>query len=159
MLTIARTILGRSLRGPLAGEAGVFRSFSADVKGSDTHDDFKPQIKEEEKDGGYEAVLATIKDDLINNDVFVFMKGTPDMPQCGFSQFACRVLDHYGVKYGSRNVLADPMMRQGIKDYSTWPTIPQVFVKGEFMGGADILKQMHENGDLKKLFEEFGLRN
>ncbi|CAG9462325.1 unnamed protein product [Pedinophyceae sp. YPF-701] len=76
------------------------------------------------------------------------MKGTPDAPQCGFSNAVCRVLDAYGVKYGSRNVLLDDGIREGIKQYTNWPTIPQVFVDGEFIGGCDILLQLHNSGEL-----------
>ena len=70
---------------------------------------------------------------------------------CGFSNMACRVLDAYGLKYGSRDVLADPAVREGIKKFSGWPTIPQVFVKGDFIGGSDILMEMHKSGELEKL--------
>ena len=77
-------------------------------------------------------------------------QGSPDAPQCGFSNMACRVLDAYGVPYGSRNVLADPALRDGVKAFSDWPTIPQVYVAGEFVGGADILMAMHQSGELAK---------
>jgi len=76
------------------------------------------------------------------------MKGTPNAPQCGFSNAVCRVLDAYSVTYGSSNVLADPELRDGIKSYTGWPTIPQVFVDGEFVGGCDVLLQMHQEGEL-----------
>ena len=81
------------------------------------------------------------------------MQGDPEAPQCGFSNMACRILDAYGVVYGSRNVLADPALRDGVKEFSEWPTIPQVFVKGEFVGGADILMSMHQSGELEKALE------
>ena len=95
---------------------------------------------------------------LINeNDVCLFMKGTPDSPQCGFSMTVSNVLKHFNVKFKGVNVLEDENMRQGIKDFSDWPTIPQLYIKGEFIGGCDIVKEMFEKGDLKKLLEEKSL--
>ena len=89
---------------------------------------------------------------LINeNEVCLFMKGTPDAPQCGFSMAVTNVLKHLNVKFKSVNVLEDENIRQGIKDYSDWPTIPQLYIKKEFVGGCDIIKEMFESGDLKKL--------
>jgi len=88
-----------------------------------------------------------------NNDVCLFMKGTPDAPQCGFSMAVSNVLKHLNVNFNSVNVLEDENMRQGIKDYSYWPTIPQLYVKGEFIGGCDIVKEMFEKGELKSLLE------
>ena len=92
---------------------------------------------------------------LINdNDVCLFMKGTPASPQCGFSMAVSNVLKHLNVSYKGINVLEDEKLRQGIKDFSDWPTIPQLYVKKEFVGGCDIVKEMFEKGELKKLFEE-----
>ena len=92
---------------------------------------------------------------IINeNDVCLFMKGTPDSPQCGFSMAVSNVLKHFNVKFKGINVLEDESMRQGIKDFSDWPTIPQLYVKKEFIGGCDIVKEMFENGELKKLLSE-----
>ena len=88
-----------------------------------------------------------------DNDVCLFMKGTPDAPQCGFSMAVSNVLKHLNVNFNSVNVLEDENMRQGIKDYSDWPTIPQLYVKGEFIGGCDIVKEMFEKGELKSLLE------
>ena len=88
------------------------------------------------------------------NDVLLFMKGTPVMPQCGFSAAVVGVLSHMGIKYNSVNVLEDPEIREGIKEFSDWPTIPQLYVKKEFVGGCDIVKEMFEKGELKKLFED-----
>jgi monothiol glutaredoxin len=87
----------------------------------------------------------------------LFMKGTPQFPQCGFSAAVVQILDYLGVDYGAENVLADPAMRQGIKDYSDWPTIPQLYVKGEFVGGCDIVKEMFESGELKAFFRDKGV--
>ena len=92
---------------------------------------------------------------LINeNDVCLFMKGTPDNPQCGFSMAVSNVLKHLNVKFIGINVLEDENLRQGIKHFSDWPTIPQLYVKKEYIGGCDIVKEMFEKGELKKLFVE-----
>ena len=103
----------------------------------------------------------TIKDDikiiLEKNNVCLFMKGTPEAPQCGFSLAVSNVLKHLKVKFESINVLENESMRQGIKDYSDWPTIPQLYVKGEFIGGCDIVKEMFEKGELKKVLENKSL--
>lgn len=88
------------------------------------------------------------------SDVVLFMKGTPLFPQCGFSNRAVAILDHCGVAYDSVDVLQDMEIRQGIKAYSDWPTIPQLYVKGEFVGGSDIMMEMYEAGELQQLFEE-----
>ena len=95
-----------------------------------------------------------IKKDISENDVVLFMKGTPMAPMCGFSAAVVQVLTHLGVKYKGINVLADNEVRQGIKDFSNWPTIPQLYVKGEFVGGCDIVREMAEAGELQTLFKE-----
>ncbi|WP_156840020.1 Grx4 family monothiol glutaredoxin [Novosphingobium aquimarinum] len=89
-----------------------------------------------------------------SDDVVLFMKGTPLFPQCGFSSRAVAILDHLGVAYGSVDVLQDQEVRQGIKSYSDWPTIPQLYVKGEFIGGSDIMMEMFEAGELEQLMVE-----
>ena len=95
---------------------------------------------------------------LINeNDVCLFMKGTPESPQCGFSMTVSNVLKHLNVKFKGVNVLEDENMRQGIKDFSDWPTIPQLYVKKEFVGGCDIIREMHESGELTQYFKEAGI--
>lgn len=91
------------------------------------------------------------------NDVVLFMKGTPLFPQCGFSSRAVAILDHLNVEYASVDVLQDQEIRQGIKEYSDWPTIPQLYVKGEFLGGSDIMMEMYEAGELQELVEQHGL--
>ncbi|TRD12035.1 Grx4 family monothiol glutaredoxin [Erythrobacter insulae] len=91
------------------------------------------------------------------NDVVLFMKGTPLFPQCGFSSRAIAILDHCGVAYESVDVLQDMEVRQGIKTYSDWPTIPQLYVKGEFLGGSDIMMEMFEAGELQQLLDEKGV--
>ena len=91
------------------------------------------------------------------NDVLLFMKGTPLFPQCGFSSRAIAILDHLGVDYESVDVLQDQGIRQGIKEFSDWPTIPQLYVKGEFVGGSDIMMEMYENGELAELLADKGV--
>ena len=91
-----------------------------------------------------------IKKNVTDNKVFLYMKGTPRFPMCGFSAKAVQILDHLGVEFGSANVLEDPELRQGIKEYSEWPTIPQLYIDGEFVGGSDIMLQMFESGELQK---------
>jgi len=104
-----------------------------------------------------QATQDAIKKAVTENDVVVFMKGTPTFPQCGFSSVVARVLDHMQVEYAAVNVLEDNDVREGIKAYSDWPTIPQLYVKGEFVGGCDIIKEMFEAGELQELFKEKGL--
>ena len=99
-----------------------------------------------------------IKDTTEKNDVVLYMKGTPVFPQCGFSSTVVQVLDYLGVNYESVNVLEDPEIRQGIKDYNNWPTIPQLFVKGEFVGGCDIIREMFEMGELRTLLADKGVK-
>ena len=98
-----------------------------------------------------------IKETVTTNDVVLFMKGTKTMPQCGFSSRVAGVLNFIGVEYSDVNVLADEDIRQGIKDYSDWPTIPQLYVKGEFVGGCDIITEMTLSGELDTLFAENGV--
>ncbi|MCF8878530.1 Grx4 family monothiol glutaredoxin [Hyphobacterium sp. SN044] len=104
---------------------------------------------------------ATVQDDIRDiiqsNDVVLFMKGTPVFPQCGFSSVVARVLDHLQVDYHSVNVLEDHDIREGIKAYSDWPTIPQLYVKGEFVGGCDIVKEMFEAGELQIYLKDKGV--
>ncbi|MBI36954.1 MAG: monothiol glutaredoxin, Grx4 family [Alphaproteobacteria bacterium] len=98
-----------------------------------------------------------IKHQVLENDVMLFMKGSPVFPQCGFSAAVVQILNHMGVKYSSTDVLEDPEVRQGIKDFSNWPTIPQLYVKGEFVGGCDILREMFEAGELEDYFDKAGV--
>jgi monothiol glutaredoxin len=98
-----------------------------------------------------------IRQDIAENPVVLFMKGTPVFPQCGFSAAVVQILSHFGVKFKGIDVLADPEIRQGIKEFSNWPTIPQLYVKGEFVGGCDIVREMFQSGELQQLFEEKGV--
>lgn len=102
-------------------------------------------------------VETQIKDTVTNNDVVLFMKGTKSMPQCGFSSRVAGVLNFMGVEFEDVNVLADEELRQGIKDYSDWPTVPQLYVKGEFVGGCDIITEMTLSGELDTLLTENGV--
>ena len=98
-----------------------------------------------------------IQDDIAQNQVLLFMKGTPVFPQCGFSAAVVQILTQMGVKFKGVDVLADPEVRQGVKEFSNWPTIPQLYVKGEFVGGCDIIREMYEAGELQDLLKEKGV--
>lgn len=102
-------------------------------------------------------VQTSIDNAVKGNDVLLFMKGTPTFPQCGFSSVVVQVLDYLGVEYQAVNVLDNQDVREGIKAYSDWPTIPQLYVKGEFVGGCDIVKEMFEAGELKEYFDDKGI--
>ena len=102
-------------------------------------------------------VLEQIRGEVDGHEVVLFMKGTPVFPQCGFSAAVVQILSHLGVKFKGIDVLQDPGLRQGIKDFSNWPTVPQLYVKGEFVGGCDIVREMAETGELEQLFTEKGV--
>ncbi len=99
-----------------------------------------------------------IKDTIEKNEICLFMKGTPDSPQCGFSMAVSNILKHLDVKFKGINVLENESLRQGIKEYSDWPTIPQLYIKGEFIGGCDIVKEMFEKGELLELLKKKSLK-
>ena len=101
-----------------------------------------------------EGVKSRIEKEISSNEVVLFMKGTPVFPQCGFSSMVSQVLSHIGIEFKGVDVLAEPTLRDGIKSFSDWPTIPQLYVKGEFIGGCDIVKEMYENGELQELFNK-----
>ena len=98
-----------------------------------------------------------IKNEIENNEVCLFMKGTPDAPQCGFSMAVSNMLKILNVNFKGINVLENQSLREGIKTFSDWPTIPQLYIKKEFVGGCDIVKEMYENGELKKIFDDKGI--
>ena len=98
-----------------------------------------------------------IRETIQKNDVVLYMKGTKTMPQCGFSSRVAGVLNYMGVEFADVNVLADAEVRQGIKDFSDWPTIPQLYVKGEFVGGSDIMREMYESGELLQVLKDAGV--
>jgi monothiol glutaredoxin len=102
-------------------------------------------------------VQTRIADDVKSNDVLLYMKGTPAFPQCGFSAVTVQILSHIGAKFKAVNVLEDPDVREGIKTFSNWPTIPQLYVKGEFVGGADIVTEMFQAGELQQHFTDKGI--
>ncbi len=102
-------------------------------------------------------VFKRIKDDVGANEVVLYMKGTPVFPQCGFSAAVVQVLSQLGVRFKGINVLEDPELREGIKQFSSWPTIPQLYVKGEFVGGCDIIREMFTTGELSELLKEKGV--
>ena len=104
-------------------------------------------------DNNFLDVTENIKNEIKFNEVVLFMKGTPVFPMCGFSAATAQILTNLGVKFSSVNVLDSEDMREGIKKFSNWPTIPQLYIKGEFIGGCDIIKEMYENGELIKLLE------
>ncbi len=104
-----------------------------------------------------ENIKNIIQEHIENNEVCLFMKGTPDAPQCGFSMAVSNMLKVLEVNFKGVNVLEDQNMREGIKVYSDWPTIPQLYIKKEFVGGCDIVKEMYANGELKKIFEDKGI--
>ncbi|MBN8898697.1 MAG: Grx4 family monothiol glutaredoxin [Rhodospirillales bacterium] len=104
-----------------------------------------------------DTVFDRIKGDIEGNDVFLYMKGTPLFPQCGFSARVVQILSHVGVPFQSANVLEDMELREGVKQFSNWPTIPQLYVKGEFVGGCDIVTEMFQSGELETMLSEKGV--
>ena len=121
------------------------------AENSDSHDDFSPQRKEVKADDDVQSMIAQ---HVKENPVMLYMKGTPSTPMCGFSAQVVAALKAEGVDFSSVNVLDYPSIRDGIKIYSDWPTIPQLYVKGEFIGGCDIVLGMHESGELKELLQD-----
>jgi monothiol glutaredoxin len=103
------------------------------------------------------TVQDRIQQEISDTPVVLFMKGSPVFPQCGFSAAVVQILSQMGVKFKGIDVLSDPQIRQGIKEFSNWPTIPQLYVKGEFVGGCDIVREMYETGELREVFEEKGI--
>jgi monothiol glutaredoxin len=103
------------------------------------------------------AVAERIRADISSNDVVLYMKGTPVFPQCGFSSQAVQILSMLNVAYKGVDILADPSLRQGIKDFSNWPTVPQLYIKGEFIGGSDIMREMVQSGELQKALADKGV--
>ena len=99
-------------------------------------------------------IFESIQQEINDNDIVLFMKGTTNFPQCGFSSTVVNIMRKVGAKFKDINVLADESLRQGIKDFTQWPTIPQVYIKGEFVGGCDILREMYESGELVELLKE-----
>lgn len=102
-------------------------------------------------------VFDQIRHDLSSNDVVLYMKGTPAFPQCGFSAAVVQVLNHMGVKYKGIDILTDPALREGIKQFSNWPTLPQLYIKSQFVGGCDIVREMYQSGELLETLQKNGV--
>ncbi|XP_041019444.1 monothiol glutaredoxin-S15, mitochondrial isoform X2 [Juglans microcarpa x Juglans regia] len=113
----------------------------------DTHEDFRPTNKLESSPLSLKDV---VEQDVKENPVMIYMKGVPEFPQCGFSSLAIRVLKQYNVPLSARNILENPELKSAVKSFSNWPTFPQIFIKGEFIGGSDIILNMHQTGELKE---------
>lgn len=126
------------------------RRFPVAFFSSDSHDDFAPKRKVVE---GEDEAIKIIKEHVESNPIMLYMKGNPSMPMCGFSARVVQTLQAEGVDFSSVNVLDYPEIREGVKKYSEWPTIPQLYVNGEFIGGCDIITQMHESGELADLLK------
>lgn len=103
------------------------------------------------------TIVEKIKKDITENDVVLYMKGTADMPMCGFSSVVTQVLKHLNVNFKDVNVLEDAEIRQGIKEFTNWPTIPQLYIKGQFVGGCDIVREMYESGELLQMLKDNGV--
>jgi monothiol glutaredoxin len=149
----SRTVVSRLVS---ANASVSCRSVLTRFLSGDSHDDFKPKKAAVSSDS--EDVQKLIKDQVESNDIMLYMKGTPSQPQCGFSMQAVRILNAMGVEYASVNVLQFPAIRDGIKDFSDWPTIPQLYVKGEFVGGCDIMTSMFTDGELETHMKDKGIK-
>ncbi|GAB5354540.1 hypothetical protein AAMO2058_000127200 [Amorphochlora amoebiformis] len=143
--TSLRPIAPQLMRALPSLNSSPLRSFSFE-----THDDFKPQPKQQLE---LQDIHQLIQQDVKENPLMVYMKGTPNAPQCGFSNQVVQILKHMGYDFRARNVLQDNMLREGVKQFSDWPTIPQVYVDGEFVGGCDIIMEMYKTGELEDLLE------
>eukprot|EP00636_Phaeomonas_parva_P016560 CAMPEP_0118857388 /NCGR_PEP_ID=MMETSP1163-20130328/4510_1 /TAXON_ID=124430 /ORGANISM="Phaeomonas parva, Strain CCMP2877" /LENGTH=167 /DNA_ID=CAMNT_0006790695 /DNA_START=192 /DNA_END=695 /DNA_ORIENTATION=- len=137
-------------RAAAAAAAPQVRAFADDG----SHSDFAPQRKKVTEN--VDDMMKLIEKQVTDNTVMLYMKGSPNQPQCGFSAQVCKILSVQGADFASVNVLDYPLLRECIKEYSSWPTIPQLYVKGEFIGGCDIVTQMHQSGELEELFKEAG---
>ena len=163
---LSRRIMRQALRVSQLHQATTFRStypslipmshryFSKDESNFDGHSDFEPKSKT----SGEDAMSKQISEWISSNDVCLFMKGNRKMPRCGFSNYVVQIFKFYGVKeIKDINVLEDETLRETIKVYSNWPTIPQVYIKGNFVGGCDIMKEMHQDGSLEELLIREGI--
>lgn len=136
---------------PAGWGAARWQSTKSEDSVADSHDDFKPKVRASKE---VLSVHDLIEKDIKENPVVVYMKGVPEAPQCGFSGMVVRILNHHGVSYKARNVLEDSELRDGIKTFSQWPTIPQVYINGEFVGGCDIIMSMQKTGELQNKLEK-----
>jgi monothiol glutaredoxin len=121
---------------------------------SSSHDDFSPQKKHNLENSEEESILTLIDTHVKSNPIMLYMKGSPSQPQCGFSATVVQILKNTGVDFASVNVLDYPEVREGVKKYAQWPTIPQLYVSGEFVGGCDVVREMEESGELKELLSK-----
>ncbi|CAL5199829.1 unnamed protein product [Lathyrus oleraceus] len=145
-------IAARSLTTRLTSSCYYGMKYSTKVSNDpDTHDDFKPANKLENSGTSLSNI---IEQDVKDNPVMLYMKGVPDFPQCGFSSLAVKVLKQYDVPLSARNILEDPELKNAVKAFSHWPTFPQIFIKGEFVGGSDIILNMHQTGELKEKLKD-----
>ncbi|XP_028779128.1 monothiol glutaredoxin-S15, mitochondrial isoform X2 [Neltuma alba] len=172
---ILKRFAARSLSKPLGGSLCNYglRFLTSATNDPDTHDDFKPANKLETHDDFKPAIkLGTdfkpanklensgvslkdlVEQDVKENPVMIYMKGIPELPLCGFSSLAVKILQLYDVPFGARDVLEDAELKSAVKAFSNWPTFPQIFIKGEFLGGSDIILNMHQSGELKDLLKD-----
>ncbi|KAK4267514.1 hypothetical protein QN277_024286 [Acacia crassicarpa] len=171
---ILKRFAARSLSKPLGGSLYNYglRFSTMAPNDPDTHDDFKPTNKLENSSTSLKDVVEQIsaeksafleipnklQDNLVHdvkdNPIMIYMKGVPEFPQCGFSSLAVKVLQQYDVPFSARNILEDAELKSAVKGFSNWPTFPQIFIKGEFVGGSDIILNMHQNGELKDLLKD-----
>ncbi|KAH6784869.1 glutaredoxin 4 [Perilla frutescens var. hirtella] len=130
---------------------GIFRFSTSVPNDPDTHEDFRPTTK-----GGSSGLSLKdiVEQDVKENPVMIYMKGVPELPRCGFSALAVRVLKEYNVPLSARNILEDLELKTAVKGFSHWPTFPQIFIKGEFVGGSDIIVSMHQSGELKEKLKD-----
>ncbi|XP_027344335.1 monothiol glutaredoxin-S15, mitochondrial-like isoform X2 [Abrus precatorius] len=149
---LLKGIAARSFTKPVTSSSYYgMRYFTKVSNDPDTHDDFKPANKIENSNI---SLADVVEQDVKDNPVMIYMKGVPDFPQCGFSSLAVRVLKHYDVPLSARNILEDAELKSAVKAFSNWPTFPQVFIKGEFVGGSDIILNMHQTGELKEKLKD-----
>ncbi|CAK9164841.1 unnamed protein product [Ilex paraguariensis] len=150
---MARSLSNLVFRGiaalPAARSTAIYgMRFSTTVPDDlDTHEDFKPTNKLDSSDLSLKEI---VEQDVKENPVMIYMKGVPELPRCGFSSLAVRVLKEYNVPLSARNILEDSELKNAVKAFSLWPTFPQIFIKGDFVGGSDIVLNMHQTGELKE---------
>jgi len=147
MLSLTRSIASRARAFPQLTCKRIARDFAG--SGSGSHSDFEPKRKVQIEDK--DQAFGFIKQAIEANKVMLFMKGTPEQPQCGFSAQVVRILHAEGAEFASANVLEDMDLREGVKKFSDWPTVPQVYIKGEFVGGCDVMTSLYQSGELETM--------
>uniref|UniRef100_A0A1D1XNV3 Monothiol glutaredoxin-S15, mitochondrial n=1 Tax=Anthurium amnicola TaxID=1678845 RepID=A0A1D1XNV3_9ARAE len=146
----------KSFRSMVALESFSSESLKYSTSDSDMHEDFKPTNK---LANSSISVKDIVEEDVKKNPVMIYMKGVLDAPRCGFSALAVRVLKEYGVQINARNILEDQVLKNSVKALSNWPTFPQIFIRGEFVGGSDIILNMHKTGELKEKLKDIAKAN